>query len=324
MTGDKAMNELVARSAAMRAVLRQIELVRDSSAAVLVTGERGTGKELVARVIHQSGARAREPFVEVSCGSAPEEVLERVLFGGEEQGRFEQAGKGTLYLSDVGSLPTPLQARVVRALTEGVVERTGVRRLFPFRARVIVSSHEDLRQRVREGSFREDFFRRVNLFPIPVPTLNQRREDIPGLAQMFVERHGTRRDPPVHAIESRALLALQAQDWPGNASELEVVVINALDACGPDGVLRSSQLPAPIRALAPAAVESPPAPEPRPEPVVVGVEGEIVPLDELERRAILHALRVTGGNVTRAARALGIGRATMYRKLERFRIATAS
>lgn len=323
MVSDHGTAELVARSLAMREVQRQVELVRDSSTPVLITGERGTGKEFVARTIHRTGNRRREPFVQVDCGSVPHEVLAKLVFGAQEPGRYELAGGGTLYLEDVGALPQDLQERLLRALLEGNVERVGTKRLASVRARLIVSSRDDLRNVVRDGRFREDLFRRLSLFPIALPPLRQRREDVPALAQVFLERHKAEKVPPARGIETRALQALQAQEWPGNARELEVVVLNAILDSGEDGVVRCASLPAPMRASAPpagdsgvATVAGAPAPE--------SGGDQIVPLEELERRAIIHALRVTGGNVTRAARALGIGRATMYRKLERFRITSPS
>lgn len=321
MASENGNQDLVAKSPAMREVQRQIELVRDSSAPVLITGERGTGKEFVARTIHRTGSRRREPFVQVDCGSVPHEVLAKLMFGAQEPGRYELAGGGTLYLEDVGAIPPDLQDRLLRALAEGTVERVGSQRVCPVRARLVASSRDDLRPAVREGRFREELLRRLSLFPIALLPLRQRRDDIPALAQIFLDRHKAERTPPARGIETRALQALQAQEWPGNARELEVVVLNAILDAGEDGVVRCASLPAPMRAAAPAALEgfaSSAAPAP-------SVEGDqIVPLDELERRAIVHALRVTGGNVTRAARALGIGRATMYRKLERFRISTVS
>ena len=307
--------EFVAHSPAMREVLQQVELVRDSAVAVLVTGERGSGREAVARTVHARGIRRAEPFVHVNCADLPAEVMEAVLFGEREEGRFELAQGGTLYIESIDALPLPLQERLLRVLERGVVEREDGRKIVRVRARLVVSTSEELRRLVDEGRFRRDLFCRLNVFPIALPPLRRRKEDIGPLAQAFLDRHREERTPPVHAIEERALLALKAHDWPGNVRELEHVVLGAILACGADRVVRSENLPAAIRSGAPAA----PAVEQELPPIQFE-EDVIVPLSELERRAILHALKVTRNNVTRAARALGIGRATMYRKLDRYKI----
>ena len=302
----------------MREVLQQVQLVRDSAVAVLIRGERGAGKEKVARTVHNTGVRRQQPFVHVDCAELPGEVLGPVLFGDKDEGRFELAGSGTLFLDGIETLSLDLQDRLLRAMEQGTITRAGGKRIVPVRARLVTSTNVDLRELVETGQFRKDLFVRLNVFPITLPALRQRREDVAPLAQYFVEAHKHERTPPVHAIEERALAALKAYRWPGNVRELETVVLGAILACGNDRVIRLDNLPPEIRSGAPDASG-------RPDPVPpVSIEGDtIVPLAELERRAIAHALRVTGGNVTRAARALGIGRATMYRKLERFKITTS-
>jgi len=307
--------EFVAHSPAMREVLQQIELVRDSAVAVLVTGERGTGREAVARTIHGRGVRKNEPFVHVDCSDLPHEVIEAVLFGEREEGRFELAQAGTLYIEAIDVLPLAMQERLLRVLERGVVERENGRKIVPIRARLIASTNDELRRLVDEGRFRRDLFCRLNVFPITLPPLRRRKDDVGPLAQSFLERHREERTPPVHAIEERALMALKAHDWPGNVKELEHVVLAAILACGADRVVRSDTLPAAIRSGAPEAPV-----EEKELPPIQFEEDVIVPLSELERRAIMHALKVTRNNVTRAARALGIGRATMYRKLDRYKI----
>ncbi|MGH2668930.1 MAG: sigma-54-dependent transcriptional regulator, partial [bacterium] len=230
----------MSRSPAMREVLRQIELVRSSAVPVLITGERGSGREAVARIIHLTGARQREPFVQVDCASAPADVLADVLFGAGEPGRMEQARGGTLYLESVCSLPAELQDRLLRALAEAAASRAGNGRVFPFKARVIAATHQDLRAMVQEGKFRESLFRRLSLFPIALPPLRDRREDVPALAHLFLERHGASHVPAVRAIESRAIEALQLHTWPGNVRELENVILSAILDSGADAVVRAS------------------------------------------------------------------------------------
>ena len=308
--------DFVARSAALREVLQQVELVRDSAVALLVSGEKGVGKEMVARLVHQSGSRASEPFVHVDCAGLPAGVLGQVLFGSDQEGRLELAGAGTVLLEGIDLLPLDLQERLLHVLERGVVRCEGGNRIVPIRARLIAASDKDLRALVEQGRFRRDLFCRLNVFPITLTPLRQRRDDIAPLAQFMLERHKNERTPPVHAIEERALAALKVYGWPGNVAELEVVVLEAILACGTDRVIRLENLPDGIRTNAPKSSGSP-----APAAPVIEPQGDIiVPLAELERRAIAHALKVTGGNVTRAARALGIGRATMYRKLDRFKL----
>ncbi|MHC4547485.1 MAG: sigma 54-interacting transcriptional regulator [Planctomycetota bacterium] len=318
MAPETAHADFVASSPTMREVHQQIQLVRDSAVAVLVTGEPGTGKEKVARTVHYTGMRRREPFIHVDCHELPEELLGPVLFGDRDEGRLELAKAGTLFLDGIESLGLELQERLLRILEQGTLERAGGQRIVPIKARLVAATHVDLRALVEEGRFRRDLFCRLNVFPIAVPALRKRREDIAPLAQHFLEQHQHERTPPVHAIEERALAALKAYGWPENVRELETVVLGAILACGADRVVRLDSLPPEIRSNAPDTNG-----EPEPVSPLKMDDNTIVPLAELERRAIAHALRVTGGNVTRAARALGIGRATMYRKLDRFKISTS-
>jgi len=313
---ETVVADFIAASPAMREVEKQIRLVRDSAVAVLVTGEAGVGREKVARTIHASGARHREPFVHVDCAELPAEVLSPVLFGDRDEGRFELAGTGTLFLDGIDTLALDVQERVLRILERGTLERANGKRIVPIRARMIAATRLDLRELVDQGKFRRDLFCRLNVFPIAVPPLRKRREDIAPLAQHFLAVHQHERTPAVHAIEERALSAFKAYPWPGNLRELETVVLGAVLACGTDRVIRIENLPHEIRAVAPEGTSRPETPSP-----LAVDDNTIVPLSELERRAIAHALKVTGGNVTRAARALGIGRATMYRKLDRFKMA---
>jgi len=312
---ETVVADFIAASPAMREVEQQIRLVRDSAVAVLVTGEQGVGREKVARTIHSTGTRHREPFVHVDCAELPSEVLAPVLFGDRDEGRFELAGTGTLFLDGIDALSLEVQERVLRILERGTLERANGKRIVPIRARLIAATQKDLRDLVDQGRFRRDLFCRLNVFPIAVPPLRRRREDIGPLAQHFLAQHQHERTPPVHAIEERALQAFKAYTWPGNLREMETVVLGAILACGNDRVVRIDNLPHEIRAVAPEGPSRPEAPSP-----LTMDDNTIVPLSELERRAIAHALKVTGGNVTRAARALGIGRATMYRKLDRFKM----
>jgi len=295
--------------------MQQVELVRDSAVAVLLGGEPGAGKGAVARAIHTTGLRGQEPFVQLDCAELPGEVIGPVLYGDREEGRLELARAGTLYLEGIDCLPLDHQGRLLEVLERGTVTRSGGKRIVPVNARLVAAARTDLRRLVAEGGFRKELFCRLNVFPIVIPPLRQRREDIAPSAQRFLERFREERMPPVRAIEERAIVALKSYDWPGNVAELETVILDAVMGCDKSGVIRLDHLPQAIRSNAPAPSA---LSEPAIKPVIEG--DAIVPLAELERLAILHALRVTGGNVTRAARALGIGRATMYRKLDRFKV----
>ncbi len=313
---EMVVADFIAASPAMREVEQQIRLVRDSAVAVLVTGEQGVGREKVARTIHATGARHREPFVHVDCAELPSEVLAPILFGDRDEGRLELAGTGTIFLDGIDTLALDVQERVLKILERGTLERANGKRIVPIRARLIAATRLDLRGLVDQGKFRRDLFCRLNVFPIAVPPLRKRREDIAPLAQHFLALHQHERTPAVHAIEERAVSAFKAYHWPGNLREMETVILGAILACGNDRVVRTENLPHEISSKAP---EGPSRTE-TPSPLAMD-DNTIVPLSELERRAIAHALKVTGGNVTRAARALGIGRATMYRKLDRFKMA---
>ena len=315
MAADRRIAEFIAFSPGMREVLQQIELVRDSSVSVLIRGEAGSGKAAVAATIHETGGRRNQPFVQVDCADVPKEVLDSVLFGDRDEGRLELARAGTIFLKGIDTLSMGSQERLVRVLETGVVERHAGERIVPVKARLVASTTRELRDQVEQGQFRKDLFCRLNVFPLALPPLRKRHDDVAPLAQHFLERHKHERTPPVHAIAEAAIHALKAYQWPGNVRELEMTVLGAILACTEDRVVHLATLPANIRANAPKMEEpTPPSPALQPD------DDTIVPLSELERRAIAHALRVTGGNVTRAARALGIGRATMYRKLDRFKI----
>ncbi|MGQ0612825.1 MAG: sigma 54-interacting transcriptional regulator [Planctomycetaceae bacterium] len=315
MALEQGLPPFVARSAAMRAVVQQIALVKDSAVPVLLSGESGSGREVAALLIHRSGARRAEPFVQLDCATLEAAPLDEVLFGDREPGRLEMAASGTIFLRSVDRLSLDAQARLLGVLERGVVERMGGRRICPVRARILASCDRDLRELAKEGGFRSDLYNRLNLFRIAIPPLRERREDIVPLAQMILENNRARHAADGHVMDEQSLAAIQAYAWPGNVRELEEVVLGAILASGGDGTIRAATLPEAIRACAPAV-----APGAVPDYAPAPWDGnQIVPLAELERLAIAHALKVTKGNVTRAARALGIGRATMYRKLERFK-----
>jgi two-component system response regulator AtoC len=301
------LENVVGRSEAMLQVYKTAARVAPSAATVLIEGESGTGKELVARAIHAASPRASFPFVPVDCGAIAEGVLESELFGHargaftgaqtSRRGLFEEADHGTLFLDEIGGVGPALQARLLRALQEGEIRRVGTNEPVAVDVRVLAATNRDLAAAVREGTFREDLYYRLNVVTIRIPPLRERREDIPLLAEHLAAKHG----PEGAAITPAARDLLVAYDWPGNVRELENVIERAV-ALNPSGVIVPEDLPDRLRGTAVAAIPGPGTPE-RPT------------LAEVERRYASMVLAEAGGNKTRAAEILGIDRKTLYRIL---------
>ncbi len=310
--GQLAPDGLVGRSGGMLAVYKQIALACGSPSPVLVVGETGTGKELVARAIHRHSRRASRPFVPINCGALPEGLLESELFGhvrgaftgavADKKGLFEQAHGGTLFLDEVGEMSPALQVRLLRTLELGELRPVGGSRMLTIDARVIAATHRDLEQAVREGTFRQDLFYRLNVLTIRVPPLRERREDVPLLAAHFLAGFAERGHPTA-SLTPAAAAALAAHDWPGNVRELE----NTLErlAVGARGAaIDAGDLPETFR-------QRPPRLE---APLFAGLPT----LEEMEKRYLRHVLAEVKGNRSRAAEVLGIDRRTLYRMAERF------
>ena len=222
----------------MKPVLRSAEKAAASAIPVLIEGESGTGKELIARAIHGAGARRAKPFVAVNCGALPENLVESILFGHEKgsftgatekhTGKFVEADGGTLFLDEVGELPLPAQVKLLRALQEGEVEPVGGRKSVKVDVRIISATHRDLIADVKAGRFREDLFYRLHVYPISVPPLRQRSEDIPELARYFLARIAAEEGKRVHSLSAQAVSLLSAFRWPGNVRQLENAVFRAV------------------------------------------------------------------------------------------------
>ncbi|RKY66051.1 MAG: hypothetical protein DRQ08_04065 [Candidatus Latescibacterota bacterium] len=293
------------RSPAMRKVLELIDKVAPTDATVLVLGESGTGKELVARRIHHLSPRRDKPLVAVHCATFPENLLESELFGYErgaftganrrKVGHFEYADGGTIFLDEVGELPASVQAKLLRFLQERQFTRLGGVEPVRVDVRVIAATNRDLEREVREGRFREDLFYRLNVFPIELPPLRERREDIPLLVEHFLRQ----RNRPPDVVSPEAMEALLAYDWPGNVRELENVIERALILAG-EGRITPDLLPF-GRPKAGAKVELP---------------DEGVNLEEVERELITQALEKAGWNKAKAAKLLGITRRRLYSRME--------
>jgi len=302
---------LIGVSPRMQRVYKLIEKVAQHAYPVLILGESGTGKELVARSIHFSGPRGNKPFSPVDCSSLVPTLIESELFGyvkgaftgaqHSKQGLFEAAGDGTLFLDEIGDLPVDLQAKLLRALQEHEVKPVGSNERVGIRARVIAATNRDLEASIRTGDFRQDLYFRLNVVQIKLPPLRDRRVDIPVLVNAFLEKFS---DParPIHTISEDGMRRIMAYDWPGNIRELENAIERAV-ALGSGPILHAGDLPSNLQYT---SMEKLP-------------EGdELVPLEALERRAIFRALRETAGDKLAAARLLGIGKTTLYRKLKQY------
>jgi DNA-binding NtrC family response regulator len=306
--------DLVSKSARMAEVFELVREVSSQRSTVLVQGESGTGKELVARAIHFSGDRQKAPFVAVSCAALAETLLESELFGhergaftgavGQRKGKFELADGGTIFLDEIGDISPKLQVDLLRVLQERRFFRVGGSVEIPVDVRVIAATHRDLEAEVRAGRFREDLFYRLNVINVRLPPLRQRREDIPLLAQEFLDRLSHELGREVSGISDEALRLLMDHDWPGNVRELENAIERALVTCK-TGVLTAESL----------AFLAPPAAAPPELALPPGLT-----LQDLEKQYIAVTLQRLQGNIKAAADALGIDRSTLYEKIRRYEI----
>jgi DNA-binding NtrC family response regulator len=308
--------DLVGDAPCMAALRELVARVAATDRPVLVQGETGTGKELVARAIHAGSPRRGGPFVPVNCGAIQEGLLESELFGHERgaftgadrarEGLFEVADGGTLFLDEIGEMAPALQVKLLRVLEDGEVRRVGSNRSRRVDARLVTATHRDLRAALASGAFREDLFYRISLLPVEVPPLRERPEDVPALVDLFLARSRAGRDGPL-SVTPRALAALRAYRWPGNVRELRNIV-ERMAVLAPGPTLDLDQVPPEIRlpgAGGPAAAGEGYAPD--------------LPMAEVERRHILRVLEASGGNKTRAAAVLGITVRTLYNKIEAYR-----
>jgi formate hydrogenlyase transcriptional activator len=316
--GDEPASEMlfegiVGRSPALQRVLRAVEVVSPTDSGVLIQGETGTGKELIAQAIHNRSARRDRPFIKVNCAAIPSGLLESELFGHEKgaftgaimrkPGRFELADKGTLFLDEVGDIPLELQAKLLRVLQEHEFERLGSTRTQQVDVRVIAATHRDLKQMVEEGTFRSDLYYRLHVFPLTVPPLRERSEDIPMMVRHFVDKFARRMNRNIDAIPSRTLDALTSYSWPGNVRELQNFIERAV-ILSPGPSLR-----APLEELKQEKQSVP--------------SSRLNTLQEMEREHVLRALResnwVTGGPKGAAVR-LGMKRTTLAYRIRKLGI----
>jgi DNA-binding NtrC family response regulator len=302
---------IVARSADMRRVIDLARRIAIVDFAVLITGESGTGKELIARYVHDNSARANGPFIAVNCGAITETLLESELFGhargaftGAIQhriGLFEAANGGTLLLDEIGDVSTGMQVKLLRVLQESEIRRVGENKSRPINVRVIAATNRELVADIEEGRFRKDLYYRLNVVQLHVPPLRSRRDDILPLARKLLADAAAKGTRPVTGLSPRAADQLLRYDWPGNVRELENAMESAI-AIGSSGLVELEELPETVRCAVP----------------LPSLSGPVRLLDEIERDYILAVLDLNGGNQARTARELGIGSATLYRKLKSY------
>jgi len=302
--------QLIGRSPQMRRVYEMIDRVAPTNATVLIQGESGTGKELVARAIHYRSPRKDKPFVKVNCAALPEDLLESELFGHERgaftgavskrEGRFELADRGTLLLDEISETSPAFQAKLLRVLQEQEFERVGGSKTIKVDVRVIATTNKDLKQAIREGKFREDLYYRLNVLPIYLPPLRERKEDIPLLVQHFLEKYSRQNGLRIKSLSKKCLDMMMQYEWPGNVRELENVIERAVvmsegETIFPENISLSS----PVQKMGLSFPEE-------------------ITLEEMEKRLILHTLQRTGGNRTEAAKILGISVRTVRNKLKKY------
>jgi DNA-binding NtrC family response regulator len=336
---------LIGESSAIKQIYGVVEKVANTPSTVLITGESGTGKELIARALHENSSRHGGPFIKINCAAIPKTLMESELFGydkgaftgavGAKPGRFELAHGGTLFLDEIGEIPIEMQVKLLRVLQESEFERVGGIKTIKVDVRLVTATNRDLLQEIGEGTFREDLFYRLNVVPIHIPPLRERREDIPLLVDHFIAKFNERLRKQIEGIDLEAIERLTAHPWPGNIRELENLMERTVLFCeGPQ--IHVSDLPPEISHLAPVSLPQAPSAQ---ATVAVATPGEepgrssaMAPdlvgsslkeavraqTERVERELIQRALDETGGNVTQAARKLKISRKSLQTKMKEF------
>ena len=324
LRGTLGKHELVWKGETMSRLMAQLERVAASETRVCILGETGTGKELVARTLHQKSQRSSGPFITLNCAAVPAELIESELFGHEKGsftgaaarhlGKFEQANSGTLFLDEIGDMPLPMQAKLLRVLEEGEVERIGGSGTVKVDVRVIVATHRDLAEQVREGKFRQDLFHRIYVFPITLPPLRERRDDIPVLVDHFQKQIARQNNWKPAEFTPDAIAELQRYSWPGNVRELRNMIERLLLLSANNRVdLNTVKLALPMGIPSAAASTS------------FDGQGPLSQrMDEVERRIILSELERQQNHITNTAKALGLERSHLYKKCQHLGIDLAS
>lgn len=318
---EYSFDNIISADGRMQDVFKLVSKVLNNDITVLIYGESGTGKELIARAIHYNGIRKDKPFVVVNCASIPRELLESELFGHEKGaftgahqrklGKFEIARGGTIFLDEVGELEMLLQAKLLRVIQQKEFERVGGTELIKTDVRIISATNRDLKHAVEDKEFREDLFYRLNSFPIFVPPLRSRRGDILILAEHFVKKFSEKLSKQIKGFTKRALKIVYEYNWPGNVREVENTIERCIIITDSD-MIDVDDLPAHLRTaenITSADVNGP-----------LFSDETIIPFEKLKEEAIRHALKVTNGNIVEAAKKLKLGRATIYRLMDKYRI----
>lgn len=339
-TNRTSFDDLIGTSVPMTMVRRLGERAAKSSIPVLILGESGVGKELIARAIQGSSERSGKPFVAVNCGALPENLVESILFGHEKGsftgasdkhlGKFQEANGGTLFLDEVGELPLDMQVKLLRALQEGEIDPVGSKRPVKVDVRIISATNRNLADQVKAGAFREDLFYRLNVFPVEAPSLRERRDDIPALIEHFIRRFNVEEGKRVTGVSAEALQMLCAYEWPGNVRQLENTIYRAIvladsphlqayDFPAISGVNMPAPAPLPTISVSLAQTVREQIEEVNAlhdAPVrILDEAGHLRKLEDIERDLIEHAISVYAGHMSEVARRLGIGRSTLYRKV---------
>lgn len=308
LKGKYEFGNIIGKSKKVQGLFEQIDKVLNTNITVLIEGETGTGKELVARAIHHNSNRKHGPFIDINCGAIPENLQESEFFGFEKgaftgavhakKGKVEMAHKGTLFLDEISDMGISTQVKLLRFLQEKNLERIGGSKKIDVDVRVISATNKILMDAVREEKFREDLYYRLAVYPIYVPPLRERKDDIPILATHFLKKYQDETSKKINTITNEAMEALTKYLWPGNVRELENTIYRAMVSADSD-IIDISCLPEALREESVAEVDS----------------QKIIHLSDIEKKALINALKATEGNVTQAAKALNIGRTTLYRKI---------
>ena len=322
---EYSFDNIISSDGKMQDVFKLVSKVLNNDITVLIHGESGTGKELIARAVHYNGKRKDKPFIVVNCASIPRELLESELFGHEKGsftgahqrklGKFELAYGGTIFLDEVGELEMLLQAKLLRVIQEKEFERVGGTELIKTDVRIISATNRDLKQAVEKKEFREDLFYRLNSFPIYIPPLRQRRGDILVLTQHFLDSFNRKLEKNIKGFSKKALKLIYEYNWPGNIREMENTIERCLIICDKD-TIDVEDLPSHIRAAEPTVVTD--------YTGALFSDDNIIPFEKLKEESIRHALKVTNGNIVEAAKKLQLGRATIYRLMEKYNIENRS
>jgi DNA-binding NtrC family response regulator len=324
LRGTYSYGNIVSRSDRMRDVLRQVRQVADTDVTVLIEGESGTGKELVARALHFNSKRQHHPFVALNCSAVPENLLESELFGYEKgaftgatrtrAGRFEEAHQGTIFLDEIGDLATAVQTKLLRVIQEKTFERVGGNTQIKVDARVVTATNRNLEVMVAQGDFREDLFYRLNVFPVRLPPLRERLEDLPLLAEHFLQRHAELAGGRVKHFSPAVFTAMMNYSWRGNIRELENLVKRAMIKCTGDTI---TELELPPLRPEPLAV---PGPSPQIDMQTPYKEYLTAIVRHVEQDYLVRMLRLCKGNINQVARHMDVDRKTIYRKLSEYSI----